>query len=100
MLQLMEENTEVLVGNNNRPSKAREKEEKSFSCSRANACGGQLGNIWSPSVVSHIMPIPEWNKQLYLDPRSLPSGADKGTRCYQREIGAEGRKIYVSSHPA
>lgn len=28
VLQPMEENTETLVGNNNRPSKAREKEEK------------------------------------------------------------------------
>lgn len=46
------------------------------------------------------MPIPEWNKQLYLDSHSLPSGADKGTRCYQREIGAEGRKIYISPRPA
>lgn len=46
------------------------------------------------------MPIPDWNKQLYLDPCFLPSEADKKTRCYQREIRAEGRKIYACSEAA
>lgn len=40
------------------------------------------------------MPIPDWNKQLYLDPWFLPE-ANKKTYSYQREIQAEGRKIYA-----
>lgn len=46
------------------------------------------------------MPIPDWNKQLYLDPRFLPSEADKKTYSYQREIQVEGRKIYACLKPA
>lgn len=46
------------------------------------------------------MPIPDWNKQLYLDPCFLPSEADKKTHSYQREIQAEGRKIYACLKPA
>lgn len=46
------------------------------------------------------MPIPDWNKQLYLDPYFLPSEADKKTYSYQREIQAEGRKIYAWLKPA
>lgn len=95
--QPTKEEVEVLVGNNNRQNEAREKEEKSFFLL---ACSGQLLNIWSPSVFSHIMPIPDWNKQLYLDPCFLPSEADKKTYSYQREIQAEGRKIYACLKPA
>lgn len=78
----------------------RKRRENRFSCSWAKACGGQLLNIWSPSAFSCIMPIPDWNKQLYLDPCFLPSEADKKTHSYQREIQAEGRKIYACLKPA
>lgn len=74
-------------------SRPGERRENRFSCSWA--CVGQLLNIWSPSVFSHIVPVPNWNKQLYQDPCFLPSAADKKTYSYQREIQAEGRKIYA-----
>lgn len=46
------------------------------------------------------MPIPDWNKQLYLDPWFLPSEANKKTYSYQHEIQAEGRKIYAGLQAA
>lgn len=97
---LLKEKPEVVVGNNNMQFQAREKEGKSFFLLPSKCLRWPTLNIWSPSVFSHIMPVPDWNKQLYLDPCFLPSDADKRTYSYQREIQAEGRKIYACLKPA